>query len=144
MSPHPRHMKSSVIAAIRDCQKVARHVHLPLQSGSTRLLLEMRRHYTREEYIELVNQLRAAIPGIILTTDIIVGYPGETEDDFAMTLALMSEVRFEGVFVFKYSPRPGTTSAAASDDVPDTTKEERLQTVLTLNDQIKEIRMAVG
>ena len=137
MSPHPRHMKDRLIQAMSDCRKVARHVHLPAQSGSSRLLGRMKRLYTREDYLEIMDKLRAALPGILITTDIIVGYPRENAADFAETLSLLRTVRFDGLFAFKYSPRPGTASAEEPDDVPDPVKEERLQTVLALNEEIK-------
>ena len=130
MSPHPKHMRSRVIEAITECSKVARHVHLPVQSGSNRLLARMKRLYTREEYISIVHQLRSAVPGMAITTDIIVGFPGETTADFEETLSLLDELRFSSLFAFKYSPRPGTASAKETDDVPDPLKEERLQNVL--------------
>ena len=130
MSPHPKHMRSRVIEAITECSKVARHVHLPVQSGSNRLLARMKRLYTREEYICIVHQLRSAVPGMAITTDIIVGFPGETTADFEETLSLLDELRFSSLFAFKYSPRPGTASANETDDVPDPLKEERLQNVL--------------
>jgi len=133
MSPHPRHMKPRVIQAMADCKKVARHLHLPIQSGSDRMLAAMKRLYTRADYLAIVQQLRSAIPGIMITTDVIVGYPGETDEDFKATLDLMNEIKFDGIFAFKYSPRPGTTAADLPDDVNNPLKEERLQTVLALN-----------
>jgi tRNA-2-methylthio-N6-dimethylallyladenosine synthase len=136
MSPHPRHMKDRLIHAMADCAKVSRHIHLPAQSGSSRLLASMKRLYTRAQYLAIVAKLRAAMPGILVTSDIIVGYPGETEEDFQETLSLMEEVRFNGLFAFKFSPRPGTTAAAMPDDVPPYIKEERLQRVLALNQEI--------
>ncbi len=105
MSPHPRHMRDSVIEAMRDSNKVAKHIHLPVQSGSNRMLAAMKRLYTREEYAAIARKLRTAIPGILMTTDIIVGAPGETRDDFEETLSLLREIRFNGLFAFKYSPR---------------------------------------
>lgn len=137
MSPHPKHMRDRVIAAMRDCEKVCRHIHLPVQSGSDRLLAEMKRLYTREAYIAIVNKLRAAMPGMMITTDLIVGYPGETEADFQDSLSLMKEVRFDGLFAFKFSPRPDTVAGNQPDDVPDSVKEERLQQVLALNKKIQ-------
>ena len=139
MSPHPKHMRERVIAAIKECTKVARHVHLPVQSGSDRLLERMKRLYTRDEYLATVQKLRSAVPGIALTTDLIVGYPGETDEDFQSSLSLVNTIRFNGLFAFKYSSRPGTDSASEPDDVPDAVKEERLQKVLALNDTIKSI-----
>jgi tRNA-2-methylthio-N6-dimethylallyladenosine synthase len=143
MSPHPRHMKDRVIQAMVECSKAARHIHLPVQSGSDRLLAAMKRLYTRSEYLAIVDKLRGAIPALLLTTDIIVGYPGETDADFEETLSLLRQVRFDGLFAFKYSPRPGTTSAEEPDDVPDALKEERLQSVLALNTDIKKSALEV-
>jgi tRNA-2-methylthio-N6-dimethylallyladenosine synthase len=137
MSPHPRHMKDRMIQAMTACSKVARHMHLPVQSGSDRLLGAMKRLYTRGEYLAIVEKLRAAMPGILITTDIIVGYPGETTAEFEETLSLLRRVRFDGLFAFKYSPRPATASAEAPDNVPDSIKEDRLQHVLALNTEIK-------
>jgi tRNA-2-methylthio-N6-dimethylallyladenosine synthase len=142
LSPHPKHMRDGVIRAMSECSKVARHVHLPAQSGSDRLLERMKRLYSREEYIRTVQKLRAAIPGIAITTDVIVGYPGETAADFERTLSLVEEVRFNGLFAFKYSTRPGTDSARQIDDVPENVKEERLQKVLALNLNINTAKAA--
>ena len=130
MSPHPRHMSPRIIRAMAECPKVARHLHLPVQSGSDRLLAAMRRLYTRDHYLGIVRRLRAEIPGILITTDVIVGYPGETAQDFLATLRLMEEANFNGLFAFKYSPRPGTPAADQADDVPNSVKEERLQRAL--------------
>jgi tRNA-2-methylthio-N6-dimethylallyladenosine synthase len=137
MSPHPKHMRPNVIAAMKACSKVAHHLHLPVQSGSNRLLERMKRLYTREDYLAIVQQLRDALPDIALTTDFIVGYPAESDADFAESLSLMEEIRFDGLFAFKYSPRPGTASAEEADDIPDAIKEDRLQQVLALNQNMK-------
>jgi tRNA-2-methylthio-N6-dimethylallyladenosine synthase len=144
MSPHPKHMRGPVIQAMAECPKVCRHIHLPLQSGSNRLLSEMKRLYTREEYAAIAEKLRSAVPGISITTDVIVGYPGETENDFEQTLSLVEEIRFNGLFAFKYSPRPGTSSAQQQETISEGAKEERLQRVLLLNDQMKTKRRAVA
>jgi tRNA-2-methylthio-N6-dimethylallyladenosine synthase len=103
------------------------HIHLPVQSGSTEVLKRMSRKYSREDYLELVRKIRAAIPDVVLTTDIIVGFPGETEEQFAETLSLVREVEFDSAFTFIYSPRDGTPAAAMEDSVPDAVKKERLQ-----------------
>ena len=116
-SPHPRHVTDRLIACLRDLPKVARHLHLPVQSGSTRLLKVMRRRYTRESYLDLVDRLRAEVPGIALSTDMIVGFRGETGADFEDTLSLTERVRFHSMFSFKYSERPNTL---ASKRYPDT------------------------
>ena len=129
-SAHPKGCTDELVAAYRDCPKVCRHLHLPVQSGSDRILREMGRRYTRAEYLEAVRKLRAFDPEFAVTTDVIVGYPGETEGDFEATRTLMDEAGFDNAFVFKYSPRPGTRSAALPDDVPTEEKERRDQVLL--------------
>ncbi len=126
-SPHPKDFRRDVIAAMAECAGVCEHAHLPLQSGSTRILKAMRRTYSRERYLRLVAELRAAIPDLALTTDIIVGFPGETDDDFRETLEVVEEVGFDGAFTFVYSPRAGTEAAAMPDQVPDEVKRERIE-----------------
>jgi tRNA-2-methylthio-N6-dimethylallyladenosine synthase len=110
-----------------ECEAVCEHAHLPLQSGSTRILKAMRRTYSRERYLRLVDELRAAIPDLALTTDLIVGFPGETEHDFRETLAAVDEVGYDGAYTFVYSPRQGTEAAAMSDQVPEEVKRERIE-----------------
>ena len=129
-SAHPKGCTDELLAAYRDCPKVCRHLHLPVQSGSDRVLKEMGRRYTRAEYLEAVAKLRAFDPEFAVTTDVIVGYPGETEADFEATRTLMDEAGFDNAFIFKYSPRPGTRSAALGDDVPTEEKERRDQVLL--------------
>jgi tRNA-2-methylthio-N6-dimethylallyladenosine synthase len=107
-SPHPRHFDTDTIRAIAECDKVCNHVHMPLQSGSNALLKKMRRQYTRERYLEIVEELRTTIPDVTITTDIIAGFVGESEADFEDTLSLMEAVRFDHAFMFSYSPREGT------------------------------------
>jgi tRNA-2-methylthio-N6-dimethylallyladenosine synthase len=126
-SPHPKDFRRDVIAAMAECAAVCEHAHLPLQSGSTRVLKAMRRTYSRERYLRLVEELRAAIPDLALTTDIIVGFPGETESDFRETLEVVEEVGYDGAFTFVYSPRAGTEAAAMSDQIPDEVKRERIE-----------------
>ena len=126
-SPHPKDFRDPVIAAIAECNAVCEHVHLPLQSGSTRILKAMRRTYSRDRYLALVEKLRAAIPDVALGTDIIVGFPGETEADFAETLDVATEVGFDSAFTFVYSPRAGTEAAEMADQVPHDVKIERLE-----------------
>src|SRR4051812_46383250 len=121
-SPHPKDFRRPVIEAMAECAAVCEHAHLPLQSGSTRILKAMRRTYGRERYVRLVEELRAAIPDLALTTDIIVGFPGETEDDFRETVEVVEEVGFDGAFTFVYSPRQGTEAAAMAEQVPDEVK----------------------
>ena len=129
-SAHPGGCTDDLVAAYRDCPKVCRHLHLPVQSGSDRILKEMGRRYTRAEYLTAVAKLHAFDPEFSVTTDVIVGYPGETEEDFELTRSLMDEAGFDNAFVFKYSPRPGTRSAALPDDVPTAEKERRDQVLL--------------
>ena len=126
-SPHPKDFRAPVIAAIVECAAVCEHIHLPLQSGSTRVLKAMRRTYSRERYLLLVAELRDAVPDLALGTDIIVGFPGETEDDFAETLAVVEAVEFDSAFTFVYSPRGGTEAASMADQVPDDVKRARME-----------------
>ena len=126
-SPHPRHTSDRLIAAVRDLPKVCKHVHLPVQSGSSRVLGLMRRRHTREEYLDLVARIRATIPNVELSTDMIVGFPGETEADFEETLSLTDAVRYHSMFSFKYSERPNTlASRRMPDDIPDAEKTRRI------------------
>ena len=126
-SPHPRHVTPRLIAALRDLPKVCKHLHLPVQSGSSRVLTVMRRRYTRESYLALIDQLRADVAGIAVTTDMIVGFPGETARDFDETLSLTAGVRFHSMFSFKYSERPNTlASKRYADDVPEPEKTRRI------------------
>jgi tRNA-2-methylthio-N6-dimethylallyladenosine synthase len=123
---HPEHVSERMAEALR-LPGVCPYLHLPVQSGSDRILSEMRRGYTRGEYLEKVALLRARIPGLALTSDVIVGYPGESDEDFEATASLVEEVGFEGLFVFAYSSRPGTTAARVDDDIPAEEKSRRLQ-----------------
>jgi tRNA-2-methylthio-N6-dimethylallyladenosine synthase len=126
-SPHPKDFRADVIAAMSECAAVCEHAHLPLQSGSTRILKAMRRTYSRERYLRLAAELRAALPDLALTTDLIVGFPGETEADFAETLEVVEEVGYDGAFTFVYSPRRGTEAAELAEQVPDEVKHERIE-----------------
>jgi tRNA-2-methylthio-N6-dimethylallyladenosine synthase len=123
---HPRDFGADIVAALESEPKLCNHVHLPVQSGSTRVLREMVRTYTREEYLEKIAMLRQAKRPIAITTDIIVGFPGETEADFAETLSLLEEVRYDSLFSFKYSPRPNTPSLAMPDAISEEEKSQRL------------------
>jgi tRNA-2-methylthio-N6-dimethylallyladenosine synthase len=125
-----------------ECAAVCEHAHLPLQSGSTRVLKTMRRTYSRERYLRLVAELRGAIPDLALTTDIIVGFPGETEDDFRETLEVVAEVGFDGAFTFVYSPRAGTEAAAMPDQIADEVKRERIERLVERVQQIAAERNA--
>ncbi|HUT77421.1 MAG TPA: MiaB/RimO family radical SAM methylthiotransferase, partial [Polyangia bacterium] len=129
VSPHPRHMEPDLTAAFGRLRTLCEAIHLPLQAGADRVLAAMGRRYTREGYLEAVESLRAACPEIAISTDLIVGYPGETAADFEQTLDLVERVGFTGVFSFKYSPRPGTPAASLDDDVPTHEKERRLAAV---------------
>jgi len=126
-SPHPQDMKEDVIRAHAELPALCEHVHLPLQSGSTAILKAMRRTYTRERYLDRVALLREHVPDIALTTDIIVGFPGETEEDFAQTLSLCEDVAYDGAFTFVFSPRRGTEAATLPDQVPHPVKVERME-----------------
>lgn len=141
-SPHPKDFRAPVIAAIAECDAVCEHIHLPLQSGSSRILKAMRRTYSRERYLKLVERLRAAVPDLALGTDIIVGFPGETEDDFRQTLEAVEAVRYDSAFTFIYSPRQGTDAAAMADQVPDPVKHERLERLVEVVQRIARERNA--
>lgn len=132
-SPHPKDMRADVIAAMAECPEICTHLHLPAQSGSTRILKAMRRTYSRERYLDLVGRLKDAIPDLSLTTDLIVGFPGETEEDFAETMSLVEEVAYDGAYTFLYSPRPGTEAAEKlPDDVSAEVKRERIGRLVEL------------
>jgi tRNA-2-methylthio-N6-dimethylallyladenosine synthase len=135
-SPHPKDFRDPVIAAVAECDAVCEQIHLPLQSGSGRVLKAMRRTYDQDRYLALVEKLRAAIPGLALGTDLIVGFPGETEDDFDQTLAVVEQVRYDSAFTFIYSPRHGTEAAALPDQVPDEVKHERLERLVDVVQRI--------
>src|SRR5213592_482170 len=131
-SPYPTDFADRVLAALAGTPTVCEHVHLPVQSGSSRVLKRMLRRYDRERYLAVVAALRGAVPGIALTTDIIVGFPGETEDDFQETLSLVEEVGFDDAYTFKFSPREATPATRLKDPVPDETAGERLQRLVAL------------
>src|SRR5438093_4769343 len=141
-SPHPKDFRKPVIEAMAECAAVCEHAHLPLQSGSTRILKAMRRTYSRERYLRLVVELRAAIPDLALTTDIIVGFPGETEDDFRETLEVVEEVGYDGAFTFVYSPRAGTEAAAMAEQVPDELKRDRIERLVEVVQRVAAERNA--
>jgi tRNA-2-methylthio-N6-dimethylallyladenosine synthase len=126
-SPHPKDFRRPVIEAMAEARAVCEHVHLPLQSGSARILKAMRRTYTPERYLRLVDELRAAIPDLALGTDVIVGFPGETEDDFRRTLEVVEAVGYDSAFTFVYSPRAGTDAAGMTEQVPHEVKIERME-----------------
>jgi tRNA-2-methylthio-N6-dimethylallyladenosine synthase len=136
VTSHPRDLSDGLITAVRDLPKVCEAIHLPVQSGSDSILASMNRRYGREEYLDRVIRLREAVPNIALTTDIIVGFPGETERDFELTVKLLEQVRYDGIFAFKYSKRPGTAALKLSGHLPEEIKEKRLERVLALQKDI--------
>ena len=127
MSSHPKDLTPRLMTAIAENDQVCHHIHLPVQSGSTAILERMNRRYTRDGYLKLVEDLRRTVPDIELTTDVIVGFPGETDRDFEDTLSLMDQVGYAAAFTFKYSPRKGTRAAEAEDQIPEQVKKERLK-----------------
>ena len=135
-SPHPKDFRDGVIAAMADCPAVCEHAHLPLQSGSTRILKAMRRTYGRERYVALAEKLRGAIPDLALTTDIIVGFPGESESDFRETIEVVQEVRYDGAFTFVFSPRRGTEAATMPEQVPEDVKRDRIERLIEVVQRI--------
>jgi tRNA-2-methylthio-N6-dimethylallyladenosine synthase len=141
-SPHPKDFRPSVIDAMASCPSVCEHAHLPLQSGSTRILKAMRRTYDRERYVRLAGEMRAAVPDLALTTDVIVGFPGETDSDFRQTLEVVEEVGFDGAFTFVYSPRAGTEAATMPEQVPDDLKRERIEELVAVVQRVAATRNA--
>ncbi|MFL5970647.1 MAG: tRNA (N6-isopentenyl adenosine(37)-C2)-methylthiotransferase MiaB [Gaiellaceae bacterium] len=141
-SPHPKDFRRPVIEAMAECAAVCEHAHLPLQSGSSRILKAMRRTYSRERYVRLVAELREAIPDLALTTDLIVGFPGETDADFGETLEAVEEVGFDGAFTFVYSPRAGTEAAAMDDQVPEELKRDRIERLVEVVQRVAAVRNA--
>jgi len=134
MTSHPKDLSDKLIDAFARCDKLCNYIHLPVQAGSSSVLKRMNRKYTQEKYLELVRKLRAAVPDIAISTDIIVGFPGETEEDFLQTLKLAEEVRYDSAFTFLYSPRPGTPAAEYEDQIPEEVKHERFgRLVETMN-----------
>lgn len=136
ITSHPKDLSDDLIMAMKDCSKVCEHIHLPVQAGSNRILEKMNRRYTREHYINLVEKLRKAIPEIAITTDIIVGFPGETEEDFEDTIDLVKKVEFDSAFTFMYSKRPGTPAAEMLDQVDEDVKSLRLERLMKVQDSI--------
>ena len=137
-SPHPRHVTPRFLDTMARLPKVCRHLHLPVQSGSTRVLEAMRRRYTRESYLDLIGRIRASLPEVALSTDMIVGFPGETEADFDETLTLTAEVGYHSMFSFKYSPRPNTLAdKRLADDVPGEEKTRRIVALQSLQRDIQ-------
>src|SRR5438552_522365 len=141
-SPHPKDFREPVITAIAECDAVCEQVHLPLQSGSSRILKAMRRTYTRERYLDLVERMRTAIADVAFGTDIIVGFPGESDEDFEQTLEVVEEVGFDSAFTFVYSPRQGTEAAAMPEQVPHDVKIERMERLVELTQGLARQRNA--
>ncbi|HEX7151830.1 MAG TPA: tRNA (N6-isopentenyl adenosine(37)-C2)-methylthiotransferase MiaB [Thermoanaerobaculia bacterium] len=141
MTSHPAEVSDSMIAAMRDHENISRYLHLPVQSGSSRVLRRMKRLYTREKYLETIARIRAVVPEIHFSTDLIVGFPGETEEDFLESLSLMEEVRYGSLFAFKYSPRPGTPALKLGAAVDDAVASERLQRLFDLHEMHKRERL---
>jgi len=131
-SPHPKDFRSDVIAAMAECKSVCEHAHLPAQSGSSRILKAMRRTYDRGRFLALVAEMRAQVPDLAITTDLIVGFPGETDEDFTETLSLVEEAEFDGAYTFVFSPRYETEAASLPDQVPEGVKRERIERLIEL------------
>jgi tRNA-2-methylthio-N6-dimethylallyladenosine synthase len=139
---HPRDFTPDIVAAIDAVPALCDHVHLPVQSGSTRVLAAMQREYSRQEYLERIEWIKSAQRPISITTDMIVGFPGETEEDFEQTLSLLTEVGFDAVFAFKFSPRPNTPAISLADSIPEEEKGRRLQGLLDNQREIQRSRYA--
>ena len=140
MTSHPKDLSDELIYAMRDCEKVCNHIHLPFQAGNNEILRRMNRHYTKEHYLELVEKLRKEIPDIAITTDIIVGFPGESAEDVDDTIDVIKKARFNGAFTFIYSKRTGTPAAIMEDQVPEAEAKRNFNRVLeALNPVIYEL-----
>ena len=136
MTSHPKDMSDRLILAFAECEKLCKYIHLPVQAGSSRILERMNRRYDRDGYIELVEKLRETVPEITISTDIIVGFPGETEEDFADTLDLVERIRYDSAFTFLYSPRKGTPAAEYEDQIPEAVKHERFDRLVDVMNRI--------
>ncbi|MBS4933469.1 MAG: MiaB/RimO family radical SAM methylthiotransferase, partial [Clostridiales bacterium] len=136
MTPHPKDITDDFIEVLATSKKVCNHLHLPLQSGSSRLLQKMNRNYTKERYLEIVKQVRERIPDIAITTDIIVGFPGETEEDFEETIDVVKQAQYDGAFTFIYSKRTGTPAAAMEDQIPEDIVKERFDRLLKVVQEV--------
>ena len=135
-SPHPHDFTDDVVEAMADCPSVCEHIHFPLQSGSDRVLKEMRRSYRSDRYLSWLDRIRDGVPGVAVTTDIIVGFPGETERDFDETMRVVEAARFDAAFTFQYSPRPGTVAAGFADQVPKEVVQERFDRLVALQERV--------
>jgi len=136
MTSHPKDLSDKLIQAFVDCEKLCKNIHLPVQSGSSRILKEMNRRYDKEKYLTLVNKLKEAVPGITMSTDIIVGFPGETEEDFEETLDLVRQVRYDSAFTFLYSIRKGTPAEKYENQIPEEIKHQRFNRLVDLVNSI--------
>ena len=130
MTSHPKDLSDDLIEVMRTSKKICKHLHLPVQSGSTRILQKMNRRYTKEQYLELVRKIKTAVPDISLTTDMIVGFPGETEEDFLETMDIVRQVRYDSAFTFIYSKRAGTPAATMEDQIPEEVVKDRFDRLL--------------
>ncbi len=142
MTSHPAEVSDAMIEAMRDHENISRYLHLPVQSGSSKVLRRMKRLYTRERYLDTIARIRAAMPEVHFSTDIIVGFPGETEEDFQQTLSLIDEVRYGSLFAFKYSPRPGTPALRLGAAVEDAVASERLNRLFERHEEYKRQHLA--
>ena len=141
MTSHPAEVDDAMIEAMRDHQNISRYLHLPVQSGSSRVLRRMKRLYTREQYLNTLGRIVNAIPGMLFSTDFIVGFPGETEEDFQQTLSLMEEVDYGSIYAFKYSPRPGTPALRLGEPIDDEVASERLNRLFDIHERAKRRRL---
>ena len=141
MTSHPKDLSDELIDTMGSCRHILPQFHLPVQSGSNRILKDMNRHYTREQYLDRVRRLREAVPGIGLSTDIIVGFPGETEEDFNDTMSLVNEVRYDSAFTFVYSPRVGTRAAEMEGQIDPDVSKERIQKLIALQEELQQETM---
>ena len=141
MTSHQKDLSDELIDVMAGSRHILPQFHLPVQSGSNRILEKMNRHYTRERYMERVTALRKAVPGIGLSTDIIVGFPGETEDDFRNTMDLVREIRFDSAFTFVYSPRIGTRAADMPDQIPEEVSNRRIRELIALQEELQKTTM---
>ena len=141
MTSHPKDLSDELIDTMGSCSHILPQFHLPVQSGSNRILKDMNRHYTREQYLDRVRRLREAVPGIGLSTDIIVGFPGETEEDFNDTMSLVNEVRYDSAFTFVYSPRVGTRAAEMEGQIDPDVSKERIQKLIALQEELQQETM---
>jgi tRNA-2-methylthio-N6-dimethylallyladenosine synthase len=136
MTSHPKDLSDELVDCFGELDKLCKHIHLPVQAGGDAVLKAMRRGYTREQYLERIARLRQVCPDIRITSDVIVGFPGETGDDFEQTIDLLRQARFAEIYSFIFSPRPGTAAADLPDDTPEEVKQERFDRMLALQDEI--------